>query len=232
MHKNSLVSGFLLSTIMLFNTGCISKFFTKDKSPNITTQSSSQNSDILKKYKNPDVECNDDLTAKKSDCDRGTISESDLKKVPKSGEVHSLTSIRGKKIHIKEMSNGFIFPEYRNKIIILEMFGKDCPHCIKELPIIKKIRRRYRGKLEVIAIQAQDRMDRFTAKNYINGHQIRYPIIEGEDATNLQYFIQKTYGWRGILPYMLVIKDGVTEFSYSGEVDYPEIEKDIDSILF
>ncbi len=231
MSKNTIVSGFLVLTIMLFNTGCISKFFTQDKSPNRTTQGSSQNSNILKKYKNPDVECNDDLTITKSACDRGTISENELKKRPTEGEVHSLTSIRGKKIHIKEMSNGFIFPEYRNKIILLEMFGKDCPHCLKELPTIKKIRRRYRGKLEVIAIQAQGKMDRFTAKNYINGHQIRYPIIEGDDAKNLQYFIQKTYGWRGILPYILVVKDGVTEFAYSGEVDYPDIEKDIDSIL-
>ncbi len=233
MSKNTLISGFLLSTIMLLNTGCISKFFTKDKSPNtnISRESSSQNSDILKKYKNSDAECNDDLTIKKSNCDRGTISESDLKKRPKEGEVHSLTSIRGKKIHIKERSNGFVFPEYKNKIIILEMFGKDCPHCLKELPIIKKIRRRYRGKLEVIAIQAQDRMDKFTQRSYINGNEIRYPIIEGEDATNLQYFIQKTYGWRGILPYMLVVKNGVTEFAYSGEVDYSQLKKDIDSLL-
>ncbi len=225
MKKDTIISGFFIATIILFNAGCISKKITANKPPSNIIKNS------VKQDKNPDIECNDDLTKKKSDCDRGTISESDLKNVPKEGEVHSLTSIRGKKIHIKERPRGFIFPEYKGKIIILEMFGKDCPHCLKQLPTIEKIRRRYRGILEVIAIQAQDRMDRLTAKNYINGHRIRYPIIEGEDATNLQYFIQKTYGWRGILPYILVIKDGITEFAYSGEVDYSELEKDIDSIL-
>jgi len=253
MYKHTIVSGFLL-TILLLNTGCISNLFIKEeKSPpnpkvkkrkvkvieknrkdttikKRTIKNIVVTDNSLKKYENPNTECNDDLTIKKSKCNRGVIEDIPEARA-REGEVHSLTSIRGKKIHIKEMSNGFLFPEYKNKIIILEMFGKDCPHCLRELPIIDRIRRRYRGILEVIAIQAQDRMDKFTAKNYINGHQIRYPIIEGDDAMNLQSFIQKTYGWQGILPYILIIKDGVTEFSYSGEVEYSQLEKDINSLL-
>jgi thiol-disulfide isomerase/thioredoxin len=225
MKKNTIISGFILSTTMMVNTGCMSSFTGDNKKPNVVYKKE------YKEYKNPDVECNDDLTLKKSDCDRGTISEEELTHKPRNGENHTLRSIRGKVIHIVERPNGFLFPEYNNKVIILEMFGKDCPHCLKQLPIIEEIRRRYRGKLEVIAIQAQDRMDRDTARAYINGHKIRYPIIEGDDATNLQYFIQETYGWRGILPYTLIIKDGVTEFAYSGEVNYEDIRKDIDSLF-
>jgi thiol-disulfide isomerase/thioredoxin len=235
MSKNTIISGVMLSAIMMLNTGCIGTLFGKEEVPNTVNKPVKSATTVPKKrykeYKNPDIECNDDLTTIKSDCDRGTISEADLKKRPRSGEVHTLTSIRGKLIHIKEQPNGFLFPEYKDRVIILELFGKDCPHCLKEIPIIDKIRRRYRGRLEVIAIQAQARMDKFTARNYINGHRIRYPIIEGDDATNLQYFIQKTYGWSGILPYTLIIKDGVTEFSYSGEVDYKDIRRDIDSLF-
>ncbi len=230
MNKNTIISGFILSAVMILNTGCIQRFFGQNE-PLTVDNTTTMPKKKYKEYKNPDVECNDDLTLKKSDCDRGTISKEQLKKRPKNGEKHILKSIRGKTIHIIERPNGFIFPEYKNKIIILEMFGKDCPHCLKEIPTIDKIRRRYRGRLEVIAIQAQGRMDRATARAYINGYRIRYPIIEGDDATNLQYFIQKTYGWRGILPYTLVIKNGITEFAYSGEVDYPDIKKDIDTLF-
>ncbi len=228
MNKNTIISGFILSSIMILNTGCIQRFFVQNEPSVIDTTITKKK---YKEYKNPDVECNDDLTSKKSDCDRGTISEEQLTQRPKNGEEHVLKSIRGKTIHIIERKNGFLFPEYKNKVIILEMFGKDCPHCLREVTTIDKIRRRYRGRLEVIAIQSQGRMDIYTARAYINGHKIRYPIIEGDDATNLQYFIQKTYGWTGILPYTLVIKNGITEFAYSGEVDYPEIEKDIDSLF-
>ncbi len=57
------------------------------------------------------------------------------------------------------------------------------------------------------------------------------PIIEGDDAIELQHFVQKVYGWTGILPYTLVIKDGVTEFFYAGEFTYDEIRRDIDSLF-
>ncbi|MCK4441167.1 MAG: TlpA family protein disulfide reductase [Sulfurovaceae bacterium] len=177
------------------------------------------------------VGCENDISNTKNNCNRGKISKDELKTAPQPGEQHILQSIRGKTITIGERKNGFTFPQYKNKIIILEIFGKDCPHCIKEIPIIKSIRNRYKGKLEVIAIQAQGRMDRSTARNYINQHGIRYPVIEGDDATNLLYFIQTTYGWMGILPYTLVIKNGVTEFSYSGETEYQQLKKDIDSII-
>jgi len=231
MNKNTIISGFILSAIMILNTGCIQRFFGQNEPSTIDNKTTEVPKKRYKEYKNPDIECNDDLTVKKSNCDRGAISKDDLKSKPKTGEKHTLKSIRGKTINIIEKSNGFVFPEYKNKVIILEMFGKDCPHCLKEIPTIENIRRRYRGKLEVIAIQSQGRMDRFTARDYINGHRIRYPIIEGDDATNLQYFIQKTYGWTGILPYTLVVKNGVTEFAYSGEVDYQEIKKDIDTLF-
>ncbi len=69
------------------------------------------------------------------------------------------------------------------------------------------------------------------AQAYINGNNIRYPIIEGQDALDLQHFVQKTYGWTGILPYTLVIKDGVTEFFYAGEFKYKDIKKDLDSLF-
>ena len=197
----------------------------------ITTQTHPQST--ISKNPTQDVECKDSvIEEKKSDCDRGLISEDELKNSKhKSGNTHTLKSIRGKTIHIIERPTGFIFPEYKGKVILLEFFGKDCPHCLNQLPVIKKIRDRYKGKLEVIAIQAQKRMSLDEAKNYINGNMIRYPVIEGEDAIDLQHFVQKTYEWRGILPYTLVVKDGVTEFFYAGEADYKDMKRDLDTLI-
>jgi len=183
-------------------------------------------------------ECNDDVPIEESDCNRGEISPEELQNAEhqniqetQDGVMHLLQSVQGKTVNIGERPNGFVFPNYPNKIIILEMFGKDCPHCLKEIPIIKKIKQRYPDQVEVIAIQSQERMSPHEARSYISKHRINYPIIEGEDATNLQYFIQNTYGWTGILPYTLIIKDGITEFSYPGEVPYQDLKRDIDSLL-
>jgi thiol-disulfide isomerase/thioredoxin len=242
MKNSTLLFGFLaISTL----SGCVGEILNSPQNSNMPKKEVIRESkdnvneeinriDVTNSLKNPDIECNEQHTQEKtkSKCDRGLISEEELKKSKnRQGGIHTLKSIRGKTIHIIERKNGFIFPEYKDKIIILEFFGKDCPHCMQELPIIQKIRRKYRGKLEVIAIQSQDRMSLEEAQNYINGHNIRYPIIEGEDAIDLQHFVQKTYNWSGILPYTLVVKDGVTEFYYAGEFDYNEIKRDIDSII-
>jgi len=237
MNKKRIISSILLSTIMLLNTGCIQKKIVDEEPPNsepIIVESKNENKHIIpvKQLKIPDTGCSDDIiSTKKSDCNRGKISKDELKKVPQVGEEHILQSIRGKTISIIERKNGFIFPQYKNKVIILEIFGKNCPHCHKQIPILRKIRNRYKGKLEIIAIQSQGRMTRGEARDYINRNRIRYPIIEGDDTTNLLYFIQTTYSWMGILPYTLVVKNGVTEFSYPGEVDYKDIRNDIDSLF-
>ena len=180
------------------------------------------------------AECSDDINVKSS-CQKEPIKTQELK--PKQiisqtgGETHSLRSIQGKEITIIEGPTGYIFPEFENKVVILEMFGKNCSHCIKEMPVMNKLQRRYRNHLKIVALQVEDKMSPLQAKALIRRHRINYPIIAGETATNLQYHVQNTFGWTGILPFIMVIKDGVTEFTYRGQVSYKEINNDIRSIL-
>ena len=179
-------------------------------------------------------ECTDDPNSQ-SACQQKPIEAKELsvKKVmtQTGGEVHRLKSIQGKKITIIERPTGYIFPQFKNKIVILEMFGKSCSHCIKEIPIMNKLRRKYSHNVEIIALQVEGKMSKHQANTLLRRHRIHYPIIAGQTATNLQYQIQSTYGWTGILPFIMVIKDGVTEFTYRGQVKYNEINKDIRSLL-
>ncbi len=246
--KRMILSGILLFGTLILNSGCaLKEYFVPNKHNEVSSKPVYQEESPVyyETTQEPELtisstpiieaECNDEVPVEENDCNRGQILEEELKvnnvKSSSQDVVHQLKSIQGQNITIGERPNGFTFPNYPGKVIILEMFGKDCPHCIKEIPIIKNIKKRYRGNLEIIAIQSQGRMGTYAAKNYINKYRINYPIIEGEDATNLQFFVQNTYGWTGILPYTLVIKDGVTEFSYPGEVSYKELKNDLDSLF-
>lgn len=235
--KNKMIQTSILTTVLLTHTGCFFGYFENPlvpiEKPQITyTQpNTTQAVQVVFTSPAPIVECTDDVN---SPCNKAPVQANELKpkiQTTTGGEVHKLRSIQGKPITIVERSNGFIFPQYKNKIVILEMFGKKCNHCIKEMPTLNRLRSQYRGKVEIIAVQVEERMSAAEAKSLIRRHNIHYPLIAGETATNLQYNIQNTYGWTGILPFTMIIKNGVTEFIYPGAVSYNEINSDLRSVI-
>jgi len=240
----------LFFTILILNTGCYYSLFEKEVKPTVQTtekvvktvplattvplaKPAPTSSISTPSFESIAPECTDDFNAMNS-CNKGLIQPTELKPkivAPTGGEEHKLKSFQGQQITIVERSNGYLFPEMGNKIVILEMFGKNCSHCLKEMPILNKLHRRYGNNLEIVALQVEGAMSKMQANALIRRHHINYPIISGDTATNLQYHIQNTYGWTGILPFTMVIKDGVTEFTYKGEVSHREINRDIKSLI-
>ncbi len=232
MKKSALIKLSILSSILLLNSGCAFRLF-KNSPKTVESRKVMPTSNIsTPNFKNIAAECSDDINTV-SACNKGKIKPTELKPkiVTSIGEIHKLKSFQGQPITIIEKKTGYLFPQFKNKIVILEMFGKNCSHCIKEIPIINSLRRRYGNRLEIVAIQVEGKMSPFQAKAFIRRHHIKYPIISGETATNLQYNIQNTYGWTGVLPFIMVIKNGVTEFSYKGEVSSRELNRDIKSLM-
>jgi thiol-disulfide isomerase/thioredoxin len=233
MKRDILIKLSLFTGMLLLNSGCSFKLFNdtvtteKIKKPMPTSQQVTPNFNTIA------PECSDDINTV-SACNKKPIKPQELKpkiKTNEGGEVHKLKSFQGHSITIVERKNGYIFPEYKNKVIILEMFGKNCSHCLSEMPIMNKLRRQYKGNLEIFAVQVEGKMSPMQAQALIRRYHLTYPIISGETATNLQYNIQSTYGWTGILPFILVVKNGITEFSYRGKVSYHEINSDIRSLF-
>jgi len=149
------------------------------------------------------------------------------------GMSYNLPTIQGNMITIIENGNvGFDFPQYRGKVVIFEIFGKDCEYCVEEMPTINRIKNEFSDQVEVIAIQGQDRMSSSVASAILRRHNIHYPVIEGDDAKDILRFLADTYAWRGILPYILLIKDGTTEYTFpDGGVGYQELKESIETLL-
>jgi thiol-disulfide isomerase/thioredoxin len=228
----------LLTVVMFLNTGCSFGLFgdTPQTTPIPHKSVATTPVNSIPSPSNMIIapECSDEVNTH-SPCNKGLIKKQELK--PKKlvtktgGEVHKLKSIQGQPITIVERSNGYHFPQFKGKVVLLEMFGKNCSHCIKEMPILNKLRQQYRGRLEIIALQVEDQMSTMQANALLKRHRISYPVISGDTATNLQYHVQDTFGWTGILPFMMLIKDGVTEFTYKGQITYNELNNDIRSLI-
>ena len=141
------------------------------------------------------------------------------------GEMHHVRTVQGTSISIQERSNGFAFPEYQDKIVILSIFGKNCPYCFREIPIIKRLQRKYSNTSQIIALQAQDPMGKAEAASLIQSRQMNYPVIDKNEAIPLLLFIQNHYEWTGSLPTTLIIKNGVTEQTFKEEVSFEQLDE-------
>ena len=147
------------------------------------------------------------------------------------GQTHNLRTVRGDNITIIERSNGFIFPQFPGKIVILQFFGKECPHCFEEMPIINNLRRKYGNRVQVIAVQVQEPMGAATAHHLIERFHMNYPVVDRDEAIDLLMFVKRTYAWMGAVPFTLIVKDGVTEHTFRGGQEESEIENGIREVL-
>ena len=144
---------------------------------------------------------------------------------------HKFQTVQGPKLTIGESHTGFLFPNFKGKIILLEIFGQDCPHCLNELPSINNLFSKYRQRLQVVALQVQEPMSRGKANSLIRQFNMNYPIIDREEANDLMYGLKKSYEWNGVLPFILLIKNGVTQEVFRGEKSQQRIERAIKELL-
>jgi len=140
-------------------------------------------------------------------------------------------TVQGPILTIGKNHRGFLFPDFKGKIILLEIFGQDCHYCFKELPSIAHLHSKYSQNLQVVALQVQEQMSRGTANSLIRKFNMNYPIIDREDGSDLMYTLKNNYDWNGILPFTLLIKNGVTQQLFSGETSQQELEEAIRELL-
>ena len=146
-------------------------------------------------------------------------------------QYSQMKTIQGGTITLGEHARGFEFPQYKGKIVLLELFGKDCHFCFEKMPTINKIQNLYRNKLSVISIQATPPMTQEEAQRVIQEHNMNYPIVDQDEGKSILIYLRDVYKWRGILPYIMLIKDGEIEQVFKGaDTTFEDISQGIQDI--
>lgn len=161
--------------------------------------------------------------------DSSTNIPSQLRNLPFS--YSRFQTVQGPILTVGENRTGFMFPDFKGKIILLEVFGQNCHYCLQALPGISQLNSKYHQKLQVVGLQVQKPMSREKANSLIQQFNMNYPIIDRESGTNLMIALRNNYEWRGILPFTLLIKNGVTQQLFSGETSQQELEEAIQELL-
>ncbi len=141
----------------------------------------------------------------------------------------ALTTMEGNKIHIEVNDNGIKVKEYPNKVIILDFFGKNCPPCKAEMPILGKIQKRYKDKLQIIGLHVQEPLD---IKDYsmIKNRGVNFPVADYMKGNqDFVEYISSLTRWQGQIPYMLFFDSNGTYKGYHlGMMDETVLERIIE----
>ncbi len=214
MNKNLILSSIMLSSFLLYS-GCAEKEF-----PTAT-----DNSHIDNNLPTPPpvaVESVDVITDVNPPHNTPYIP--DIK-------YSQMKTVQGGTIKVGEHARGFEFPEYKGKIVLLEFFGKECHYCFEEMPIINRIQDKYRDRVAIIGIQSTDPMKEGEAEQLIQEHNMNYPIVDQDEAKSILIYLRDVYEWHGILPYIMLIKDGQIEQVFKGtENSFENISRGIEDI--
>ncbi len=101
----------------------------------------------------------------------------------------------------------FINKKYHQKNVILYLFGRDCPHCQRKVPQIKKMMKN--PKIEIIGIHAYKNIGNAALRAYAKKVGYTFDILSFGTDVKLMKFLQNLHIWDGSVPFAaLVDEDG------------------------
>ncbi len=68
---------------------------------------------------------------------------------------------------------------YRGKAVLLNFWATWCPACVEEIPSLKALAQRYKGKLQIISVSI-DGSER-AVKEFLSKDPLPYPVLEDPD---------------------------------------------------
>jgi len=110
----------------------------------------------------------------------------------------------------------------QGKVVLVTFFASWCRSCLEEIPLLKKLQKKFGEENFVIIAMAVDRENELGLKNLIQKQKINYPVLLADEA------LKKDFGGIAVLPTMfLVNRDGLLLKKYSGHIERDSLVRDI-----
>ncbi len=119
----------------------------------------------------------------------------------------SLQTIKNEYIIINEDEGilNFINKKYHNKNVVLYFFGRDCPHCQRKVPQIKKLMKN--PKIEIIGVHAYKNIGNKALKAYAKKVGYTFDILAFGTDVKLMKFLEKLKIWDGSVPFTALVDE-------------------------
>jgi len=139
--------------------------------------------------------------------------------------IMSFTDVSGKSYSVEELKEGLKIEGAEGKIVFLEFFGHRCPPCLKTIPHLVELQKKYKDRLKVIAIEVQG-LSNSNLKSFVKAKGINYTVATMKDANEVLEHVSAKAQWQGSIPFMVAIdKKGTVTFAQAGMLPQSYLEK-------
>ena len=138
----------------------------------------------------------------------------------------TLTTVDENNITITETKEGFDIKEFKDKAVLIVLFGHNCPPCKKEIPELITLTNNHKDDLAIIAIEVQNYSEA-SLKEFKEAYHMNYNTIAGVNHYDFTSYLANRAGHpNGLrLPFLVAInKDGEVEGVQEGRVRGDELE--------
>ena len=140
-----------------------------------------------------------------------------------------ISAVDGQQIKVDRIQNGLIFRGHENKIVLLEVYGASCPHCIAAIPGYNRLQSKYQNDVKVITIESYGQLNSEGLRNYAAEHNMQYTTVAREASGKMISFVQSLTGYTpesaGVPVLLVFSRDGKLAEYYPPQ-DLPEQKVD------
>jgi len=141
-------------------------------------------------------------------------------------ESFRLTTTNNKTITVGDTKKGLDFKEFKDKAVLLVLFGHRCPPCIREIPTFIELTNSHPNDLAIVAIESQNYPED-EVKDFQKEHKMNYNVVAGINYNNFITYIAERAGYANGIPLPLLIaidKHGEVQNVHPGELTQDELE--------
>jgi thiol-disulfide isomerase/thioredoxin len=139
-----------------------------------------------------------------------------------------LKTTTGEKIKLISTENGIKFPDYPDKIVLLDFFATWCPPCRAAIPHLNSLQAKYKDTIQVIAILMEENKENSEIERFITKHKLSFPVSNSKE----NFILSQALGGIRSLPTMVMYdKKGNYHTHYVGVAPEEMIDADIQKAL-
>jgi len=81
-------------------------------------------------------------------------------------DTTNITTTSGEVIKVNKTAEGLIFEGHENKVVLLEVYGDTCPHCVEAIPAYNRLHAKYPNDVFIIALESYGTLTNASKQNY------------------------------------------------------------------